>query len=354
VTVDKAWSTPNADNVNATGNWVSFSWTGLYSGGTNFAALYKVTVPNDAEPGNYTFSGRLRYYLGSSGPQSENITGDSQVEVVLRPEISLSPLNLSFSAVAGGANPGNKTLEIWNSGGGTINWSLSDDAAWLSEAPASDSSAGEHDNVTVSVNITGMSGGDYSANITITALGANNTPQVVPVSLHISLAPAISLSPLNLSFNAVAGGANPENETLEIWNSGGGMLNWSLSDDAAWLSESPANGNSTGEHNNVTVSVNITGMSAGDYSANITINAMGASNTPQVVPVSLHINPPPEISFSPLNLNFSAVAGGANPTNETLEIWNSGGGTINWSLSDDAAWLVKVLQTATPRVNTIM
>jgi len=38
--------------------------------------------------------------------------------------------------------------------------------------------------------------------------------------------------------------------------------------------------------------VNITGMSAGDYSANINITAPGASNTPQVVPVSLHISPP--------------------------------------------------------------
>ena len=223
MTVDKAWSTPNADNVNATGNWVSFSWTGLYSGGTNFAALYKVTVPNDAEPGNYTFSGRLRYYLGSSGPQSENITGDSQVEVVLRPEISLSPLNLSFSAVAGGANPGNKTLEIWNSGGGTINWSLSDGAPWLSEMPENGTSSGEYNNVTAAVNITGMSAGDYYANITITALGANNTPQVVPVSLHISPPAEISFSPLNLSFSAIQGGANPGSKTLEIWNSGGGM-----------------------------------------------------------------------------------------------------------------------------------
>jgi len=146
--------------------------------------------------------------------------------------------------------------------------------------------------VTVSVDITGMSAGDYSANITITAMGANNTPQVVPVSLHISLPPEISFSPANLTFSAVAGGANPENQTLEIWNSGGGTLNWTLSDDADWLSEDPTSGSSAGEHDNVTVSVDITGMSAGDYSANITITAMGANNTPQVVPVSLHISLP--------------------------------------------------------------
>ena len=250
VTVNETWCTPTGNATKATDNKAEIVWGGVFDQGTSFTALYKVTVPNDAELGNYTFVGSLGYYLGSQGPYYENITGDSQIEVVLRSEISFSPSNLSFSAVKGGSNPSSQTLEIWNSGGET--------------------------------------------------------------------------------------------------------LNWSLNDDADWLSESPANGSSTGEHGNVTVAVNITGMSAGDYSTNITITAMGANNTPQVVPVSLHISPPSAISFSPLNLTFSAVAGGANPTNETLEIWNSGGGTINWFLSDDAAWLVKVLQTATPRVNTIM
>ncbi len=339
VTVNGGWCTPPANVTKATGNKTELIWTGVYNEGTNFTALYKVTVPNDAELGNYNFTGFLGYYLAYPGPYYEDITGGPQVEVVLRPEISFSPLNLSFTAVAGGANPGSKTLEIWNSGGVTLNWSLSDDAGWLSEDPTSGSSTGEHNNVTVAVNITGMSAGDYSANITINATGASNTPQFVPVSLHISPPPGISFSPLNLSFSAIQGGANPGNQTLGIWNSGGGMLNWTVSDDAAWLNEAPMNGTSTGEHDNVTVSVNITGMSAGNYTANINITAPGASNTPRVVLVSLHISPPPKISFSPLSLSFSAIQGGANPVNQTLEIWNSGGVTLNWSLSDDAGWL---------------
>jgi len=79
--------------------------------------------------------------------------------------------------------------------------------------------------------------------------------------------------------------------TLEIWNSGGGTLNWSLTDDAAWLSENPTGGSSTGADDAtlVTVWVNTTGMSAGDYSASITIAADEASNSPQTVPVSLHV-----------------------------------------------------------------
>jgi len=254
------------------------------------------------------------------------------------PQISFSPERLRFTAGEGGSNPANRTLEIWNSGIGTLNWTLSDDAAWLSENPTGGSSTSAHDTVAVSVNIAGMSAGDYSASITITAPGASNSPQVVSVSLHISsAAPEISFNPESLSFTAGEGGSTPANGTLEVWNSGIGTLIWSLSDDAAWLSENPTSGSSTGEHDTVAVSVNIAGMSAGDYSANVTITAPGASNSPQVVPVSLHISSAaPEISFSPESLSFTAGEGGSN---KTLEIWNSGIDTLNWTLTDDAAWL---------------
>jgi hypothetical protein len=108
--------------------------------------------------------------------------------------------------------------------------------------------------------------------------------------------PIISFSSTSFSSSAIQGGSNPENKTLEIWNSGIDTLNWTLSDDAEWLTENPTSGSSTSEHDTVAVLVDITGMSAGDYSANITITAPGASNSPQTVPVSLHVG---EISPSP-------------------------------------------------------
>jgi len=183
VTVDKAWCQPQAW-VKATGNKAEVAWQGPYAKGVNFTALYKAVVPYDASLGNYTFSGFLAYYIGPSGHIFENMTGDFEVEVGLTatPAISYSPA--SFNSTQGGANLGNMTLEIWNSGGGTLNWSLTDDAAWLSENPTGGSSTGEHDIVVVSVDTRGMSAGDYSANITITAPGVGNSPQTVPVSLH--------------------------------------------------------------------------------------------------------------------------------------------------------------------------
>jgi hypothetical protein len=346
VTVDKVWSNPSAEFVKATGNKAELLWfgeqgVGFYSG-TSFSVVYRVAVPDYACAGKHTFDGFLEYYVATEGPYIETITGDSEVEVPVAdtPLICCNPKRLTFNATEGGSNPASQTLEISNSGIDTIDWVLSDDAPWLSESPTSGSSTGEHDTVAVSVDIAGMSAGDYSASISITADGAINSPWAIPVSLHISsAAPQISFSPESLSFTAVEGSSNPSNGVLEIWNSGVDTLNWSLSDDAAWLGEDPTNSSSTGEHDTVAVSVDIAGMSAGDYSASITITAE-ASNSPQVVPVNLHISSAaPQISFKPGRFSFAAVEGGPTHAAETLEIWNSGVDTLHWSLSDDAAWL---------------
>ena len=304
VTVDAAWCSPNAEYVKATGNQASLIWYGPYDKGVDFTVVYKVTVPCDASPGSHSFNVSpyeifLSYYIGNGSKILENIMGNYELEVGLTAIAAICHSPESLSSTQGGSNPENMTLEIWNSGCGMLNWLVSDDAVWLSENPTSGSSTGADDTtlVTVWVNTTGMSAGDYSANITITAPGVSNSPQIVPVSLHvISAVPEISFKPESLAFTAVGGGPTPADETLEVWNSGIDTINWMLSDDAAWLSENSTSGSSTGEHDTVAVSVDTTGMSAGDYSANITITAPGVNNSPQTVPVSLHVG---EISPSP-------------------------------------------------------
>jgi len=86
VTVNATWCTPNADAFTATGNKAEIGWFGEPGVGfdkdISFSALYKVTVPDDAELGIYAFNGSLEYYVGEEGPYSENITGSSQIEVV--------------------------------------------------------------------------------------------------------------------------------------------------------------------------------------------------------------------------------------------------------------------------------
>lgn len=105
--------------------------------------------------------------------------------------------------------------------------------------------------------------------------------------------PAITARPLSFSFIAEQGEPNPPSQTLSIWNSGNGMLSWSINDGAPWLGLSPTNGSSTGEVNDIAVSVDTLSMSTGDHTAIITIAALNASNTPQTIVVNLTINSSP-------------------------------------------------------------
>ncbi len=71
---------------------------------------------------------------------------------------------------------------IWNSGGGTLNWSVSTDRDWLSCFPASGSGDGV---VSISVNAVGFPGGTYTGTITVSDPAAANSPQTVGVVLKV-------------------------------------------------------------------------------------------------------------------------------------------------------------------------
>ena len=102
-----------------------------------------------------------------------------------------------------------------------------------------------------------------------------------------AVAPAICLDPPRIDFIATLGGPSSLLEGLNLWNCGGGTLNWAASDNQDWLSLSPSVGSSTGETDVISVSVNISGLSVGTHSGTITITASGSSNSPQTVPVTL-------------------------------------------------------------------
>jgi len=188
VTVDKTWCQPQGSWTKATGNMTEIVWQGPYSGGVDFTALYKVTVPCGASVGNYIFSGYegLGYFVGPSGHIFEDITGDSKVEVV--PPAICSNESISLYAAVG-QNPENETLELWSSTSCMLKWSLTDDAAWLAEYPTNGSCTDVHSPVKLSANASAMPRGNYSASITITTPGASNNRQIVPVTLYVGVSP---------------------------------------------------------------------------------------------------------------------------------------------------------------------
>lgn len=101
------------------------------------------------------------------------------------PTVSVSPSSLTYTATQSAANPASQTVTVGVTGG-TLSWTASDNAAWLSVTPGTGSGSGT---ITASVNTASLTPGTYSG--TITVAGAGVTSQTVSVALTVN-APATS------------------------------------------------------------------------------------------------------------------------------------------------------------------
>jgi len=82
----------------------------------------------------------------------------------------------------------------------------------------------------------------------------------------------MQLSSANLAFTTNAG-VNPDTQTITITNTGGNTLTWTVgTPSASWLTVSKTSGSDdAGQNSPLTFSVDVTGMSAGTYSATVDI-----------------------------------------------------------------------------------
>ncbi|NYT12285.1 MAG: choice-of-anchor D domain-containing protein [Methanomassiliicoccales archaeon] len=249
------------------------------------------------------------------------------------PVLAYSPTSLDFGTVAIGYI-GSQTFEIWNDGGGTLDYTIAAGCGWRTVSPMSGTSTGEHDTITVTVNTGGLSGGTYSCTISISSNGGSGS-----VSVHvIVLKPILSYSPTSLDFGSVALGYTGS-KTFEMWNSGEGTLEYSISESCSWItSVSPSTGTSTGEHDTITVSIDTSGLSGGSYNYAIPLNSNGGSGT---VSTFVTVQSEPDLSYSPTSLDFGTVAIGYTGS-KTFEVWNSGDETLEYSISESCSWITSV------------
>ena len=263
--------------------------------------------------------------------------------------LSISPSSLGFSGTQGGANPASQIITFWKGTDRTRSWTSTSGSAWLTISPASGRISTERDQITVSVNATGLSAGNYSTTVVIAVDGLKGHKNLtaIPVTFAVtgttSSTPSISLSPTALSFSGVAGGTAPAAQLINLRNPTGGTLSWSVSTNAAWLRPTTTSGTTTTESDSISAGVNLTGLAAGAYTAAITVTASGAANTPQIIPVTLTVSPAPTaspvIGLSVSSMAFTGTAAGSNPATQSFQISNAGTGTLSWVAGDNAAWL---------------
>jgi hypothetical protein len=201
--------------------------------------------------------------------------------VAAPPTISLNKSSLNF-----GTASTSLTFAISNSGGGTLNWSVTDNRSWISVSPTSGQNSGT---VTVTVSRTGLSAGTYTGTVTVSDANATNSPRTVSVTMQVSGGSGgnakIKLNRSQLYFGA-SGGKITSPQKISVSNSGTGTLSWSTSDNRSWLSVSPNSGSNSGV---ITVTASSSGLSVGTYTGTVTVSSANASNSPQTVAVTLKV-----------------------------------------------------------------
>jgi uncharacterized protein (TIGR03437 family) len=320
------------------------------------------------EPGNYSFTAALTFGATFEGrtisfgpfpfPASVDVTGNSG------PAVAVNPGSLTLSFSQGSTSAATQSIAITNNGSSAQNFTagatVNSGGNWLSVSPAAGAVAPvSTSSVTVSVNPSGLAAGTYLGTVSIAA--ANQTFNVA-VTLTVSGGPAeLELSQTGFRFQTVAGGGNPPAQTLSILNSGSQSSNFGASaattSGGQWLTVSPAAGTISASAPAVaTVSVQTSGLAAGDYYGQVQVSAGGAENSPQTASVVLNVAAAGTdlgAFVSPTGLIFVGQAGGATPAAQTISVTNPSTSSLTFSagtyFAQTTPWFT--VQPATASVN---
>jgi GH25 family lysozyme M1 (1,4-beta-N-acetylmuramidase) len=252
--------------------WLSVSQTDLGDIAAGSSKTFTITAsPPSETSGDFPYTVRVSNTCGT--PSTRDVTGTITVRC---PELSYSPTSHDFGDKCEGETD-STTFEIWNSGTGTLTYSLSGSCSFVDVNPTSGSSTEEHDTITVDIDTTGLSEGPHTCDISISSNDGSGT-FTVTVNVVPCEEPVLSYSPTSRDFGDMCEGET-DSTTFEIWNSGTGTLTYSLSESGDWVEVNPTSGSSNGEHDTITVDIDTTGLSEGSHTCDITINSNDGSGT---------------------------------------------------------------------------
>jgi len=319
--------------------------------GRNYKAVEMGDVDGDekaevviGQPGNYRIytEPESNFTHGGDKPASFSSTivirlgnFDGQGVVTGPAKLAVDESYLEFEMTRGEGDPSSQEFLVYNSGGGgSIAYHVTRqiDGDWLNVTPFDGETEQSH---TVSIDSTGLSAGVYDGTITVTALSpeVEDSPQIIQVRLIIeATGPSLSVEPDSISVDMNFGGTPPDPIELAILNVGdSGQQRYSLDittdDDGNWIKPNKYAG---WTNDTVMVTIDVQGLSSGEYHGNIRVDAGDIDGSPENVPVTLIIRPT-GMEVTPTSLLMQAAIGQASPTSR-IDINQSvpGQGAIHW------------------------
>lgn len=328
--------------------WLEISpMSGSIPSGSHLSAMVAVDRARLA-PGTYHAS---LLFLSNTERVSLPVT---MAVVPLQPEheavLQTSPATLAFSGSARGPGPRIQAVLVSNPGVLQLSWeasiTLQNGSGWLwMGQQAGNIAPGGQQQVTVGVSTQNLTPGLYKGKISFVHTGAQpvrGSPQDLYVSLTLTPPCVLSLAPGGLSFTGAHAGASPAPRILRISVAPGcaATEKWSASvrttSGGNWLQLGQAHGATPAA---LPVRVNTAALGPGVYSGVLTFTV---ATGPQIVPVTLTINPIPCTISEPPLLDLQGIAGQTGAVVQAVTLTTGGDcpHTLNWAgMVNGATWL---------------
>lgn len=248
--------------------------------------------------------------------------------------LSVTPINLSFSANQGGGNPASSTVNVTNTGTGALSFTAVSDSPWLTASPAGGNTPQA---LTVAVNTSGLAPGGYPGHITVTSTAAQNLPLTITVALTVTAVPTLSSIALNPT-SVVGGNSSTGTVTLTGPAPAGGVIVPLTSDNVA--GQVPVSVTVPGTATSTNFSANTSSVTA---ATTVTISGTYNNTTKSA---TLGVRPAVPVTLSSVTVNPASLVGGNSATGTvTLSGVAPTGGIVVSLTSDNAAGQVPVSVT---------
>ncbi|HVW10406.1 MAG TPA: hypothetical protein VHC90_17585, partial [Bryobacteraceae bacterium] len=170
--------------------------------------------------------------------------------------------------------------------------------------------------VSIKATTTGLAAGQYYGSVNIVAANATNSPQTISVALNVvgaSVSPGVAVSTGGILVTGTAGSSTPLTQTVTLFNPSSTAMTYSagILPAGGWLSASPASGSAASGTTTLTISADLSSLTAGVQQGTVTIGfGDGTSAAINVVVLVLPQGTTPSIRSRVRALAVSACPGG--------------------------------------------
>ena len=255
----------------------------------------------------------------AGSPQTISLTGTGQ-----EPLVNLSPSSLAFGGQMVGTTSAPQSVTLTNTGNGALSITGISASGDFAETNTCGSSVAAGASCAISVTFTPTATGTRTGAVSI-ADNAAGSPQTISLT-GTGQAPAVSLSPLSLSFGSQPVGTTSSPQSVTLTNTGNGALSITGISASGDFAETNTCGSTVAAGASCAISVTFTPTAMGTRVGAVSI-ADNAAGSPQTLSLT-GTGQAPGVNLSPPSLDFGFQSVGTTSAAQSVTLTNTGNAAL--------------------------